>query len=59
MSKRVMFVIYLICQIATLVLLPLGLILKKQMLLYLTMPFALVSFLYLLVFLFRSGKKQD
>ena len=57
--KKVWTAVYVVAQLATFVLLPLGLILKNQILLYLVSPFALISLIFLVRFLIRSGRKSD
>lgn len=57
--KKVWMAVYAVAQLATFVLLPLGLILKNQILLYLVSPFALISLIFLVRFLIRSGRKSD
>ena len=57
--KKVWMAVYAVAQLATFVLLPLGLILKNQILLYLVSPFALISLIFLVRFLIRSVRKSD
>ena len=57
--KKGWMAVYAVSQLATFVLLPLGLILKNQILLYLVSPFALISLIFLVRFLIRSGRKSD
>ncbi len=58
MKNRILFCVYLAVQLAVFVLLPIGLLLRIPLCLYIASPLAFVAIVFLVVFLKKSGGKQ-